>query len=140
MSEPTVYLYLFLLFLLMFLGAVFKVFALRKENNLLAEQLTETTVSLEQTRQNLAKLQEKHEKIVEFQNNLGEAERMTKLQKPQLSEMQSPGRPRNSPERYSFIHSLAEKGLSVEEIASILAISTHEARQLVALSKIAQGN
>jgi len=140
MSEPTIYFYFFLLFLILFLGAVFKVFALRKENNLLAEQLTKTTVSLEQTRQNLANLQEKHEIIGEFQNSLGEAERTTILHKPPLSVMQHPERPRNSPERYSFIHSLAKKGLSVEEIASILTISTHEARQLVALSKIAQGN
>ncbi len=140
MAEPTIYFYLSLLLLLMFFGAVSKIFALRKENKILSEQLTETTVSLERTRQNLSNLQEKHEKIVEFQHSLGEAEWMTKLQKPQLREMQPPERPRNSPERYSFIHSLAEKGLSVEEIASILTISTHEARQLVTLSKIAQGN
>jgi hypothetical protein len=140
MLEPTLYFYLFLFFLLMFFGAVFKIIALRKENNLLAEQLTETTVSLERTRHNLAILQEKHEKIVEFQNNLGEAERTKKLHKPQLSPVHFPERPRNSPERYTFIHSLAEKGLSADEIASILTISTHEARQLVALSKIAQGN
>lgn len=140
MAESTIIFYFFLLFLLLFIGVAIKAFALKKENNLLAEQLTETTVSLERTRQNLAKLQEKHEKIIEFQNNLGEAERTTKLQKPPLSEIHAPERPRNSPERYSYIHSLAEKGLSVEEIASILTISTHEARQLVNLSKIAQGN
>ncbi|MBU1567401.1 MAG: hypothetical protein KJ630_17475 [Proteobacteria bacterium] len=140
MAEPTFFFYFFLLLLLLFLGAVIKVFALKKENNLLAEQLTETTVALERTRQNLTKLQEKHEKIVEFQNSLGEAERTTNLQMTRLNEIRSPERPRNSPERYSYIHSLTEKGLSVEEIASILTISTHEARQLVALSKIAQGN
>ena len=140
MMESTVFFYFFLVFLLLFLGTALKAFALKKENNLLAEQLTETTVSLERTRQNLSKLQEKHEKITEFQNSLGEAEEKTKFQKSPYSELQSSERPRNTPERYSYIHSLAEKGLSFEEIASILTISTHEARQLLVLSKIAKGN
>jgi len=64
----------------------------------------------------------------------------TKSQKPQPSKAHALESPRNTPERYSYIHSLAEKGLSVEEIASILTISTHEASQLVTLAKIAQGN
>jgi hypothetical protein len=132
--------YLFLLFLLLFLGAAFKAFALKKENNLLAEQLTETTISLEKTRQNLTKLQEKHEEIVLFQNNLGTAVASSKAQQARPKDILPADRPRNTPERYGFIHSMAEKGLSVEEIASILAISTHEARQLVTLTKIAQGN
>ena len=135
--------YLFLLFLLLFLGAAFKAFSLKKENILLAEQLTETTISLERARQNLAKLQEKHEEIVLFQNNLGTAVASSKAQQARSKDVLNivpADRPRNTPERYGFIHSLTEKGLSVEEIASILAISTHEARQLVTLTKIAQGN
>lgn len=140
MPESTLYFYFFLLFLLMFLGAAGKAFSLKKENTLLGEQLAETTVSLERTRKNLTKLQEKHGQNVEFQNNLGEAEKKTTLQKPRYSEFQPPERPRNTPERYSYVHSLAEKGLSLEEIAAILTISTHEARQLLVLSKIAKGN
>lgn len=140
MAEYSIYFYLFLFFLILFLGAVVKIIAVLKENNLLAEQLTETTVSLERTRHNLANLQEKHENTVEFQTNLDKAERATKLHSSRQIEITPPERPRNSPERYRYIHSLAEKGLSVEEIASILTISTHEARQLVVLSKIAQGN
>jgi hypothetical protein len=140
MTESIVFFYFFLVFLFLFLGTALKAFSLKKENKLLAEQLTDTTVSLERTRQNLSKLQEKHEIIAEFQNSLGEAEEKAKFQRPRYSELQSPERPRNTPERYSYIHSLAEKGLSFEEIASILAISTHEARQLLVLSKIAKGN
>jgi SOS response regulatory protein OraA/RecX len=140
MTESIVFFYFFLVFLFLFLGTALKAFSLKKENKLLAEQLTDTTVSLERTRQNLSKLQEKHEIIAEFQNSLGEAEEKAKFQRPRYSELQSPERPRNTPERYSYIHSLAEKGLSFEEIASILTISTHEARQLLVLSKIAKGN
>ena len=132
--------YLFILFFLLFLGTAIKAFALKKENILLAEQLTETTISLERTRQNLTKLQEKHEEIILFQNNLGTAVASSKAQQARATDAIPADRPRNTPERYGFIHSLAEKGLSVEEIASILAISTHEARQLVTLTKIAQGN
>ena len=132
--------YLFILFFLLFLGTAIKAFALKKENILLAEQLTETTISLERTRQNLTKLQEKHEEIILFQNNLGTAVASSKAQQARATDATPADRPRNTPERYGFIHSLAEKGLSVEEIASILAISTHEARQLVTLTKIAQGN
>jgi len=140
MTLPSPSFYLFLLFLLLFLGAAVKAFALKKENILLAEQLTETTVSLERTRQTLAKLQEKHEEIVLFQNNLGTAVESSRAQQARAKNTIPADRPRNTPERYGFIHSLAEKGLSVEEIASILAISTHEARQLVTLTKIGQGN
>jgi hypothetical protein len=140
MTDSIVFFYFFLLFLLLFLGTAFKTFFLKKENILLAEQLTETTVSLERTRQNLSKLQEKHEKIAEFQNSLGDAEEKTKFQRSRYSELQSSERPRNTPERYSYIHSLAEKGFSFEEIASILTISPHEAKQLLVLSKIAKGN
>ena len=140
MTESIVFFYFFLLFLLLFLGAAVKAFTLKKENILLAEQLTETTVSLERTRHNLAKLQEKHEEIVEFQNSLGAAEEKTRFQKTRYSDVQSLKIPRNTPERYSYIDSLAEKGLTLEDIASILTISTHEAKQLLALSKIAKGN
>ena len=140
MAELTVYFYFFLLFLLLFIAAAIKAYALKKENNLLAEQLTETTISLERTRQHLGKLQGNHEEIALFQNSLATAEVNSKLQKPRVDDIPAPQRSRNSPERYCYIHSLAERGLSVEEIASILTISTHEARQLVTLAKIAQGN
>jgi hypothetical protein len=140
MAELNIFFYFSLFFLFLFLVATLKAFALKKETTLLAEQLTETTISLERTRQSLTKLQEKHEEIIEFQNNLGKAELATKLLKPRLDENHTHGRARNTPERYNYINSLMEKDLSVEEIASILTISTHEARQLVTLVKIAQRN
>jgi hypothetical protein len=44
------------------------------------------------------------------------------------------------PGKYSNIQSMIQQGMSIEKIAAVLAISTHEAQQLVNLSKIAQGN
>ncbi|MGB3212401.1 MAG: hypothetical protein WBB19_16990 [Desulforhopalus sp.] len=111
----------------------------KRENRLLSEQLTETTVSLELTRKKLNELQEKQENIVEFQNSLQVAELTTKLQKPRLNN-QSFDSGTTTPEKYRFFQSLAQKGMSAEEIASILSISTHEAHQLLSLSKIAQGS
>ncbi|MFH0781265.1 MAG: hypothetical protein V2B20_04830 [Pseudomonadota bacterium] len=140
MAELNIFFYFSLFFLFLFLVATLKAFALKKETTLLAEQLTETTISLERTRQSLTRLQEKHEEIIEFQNNLGKAELATKLLKPRLDENHTHERARNTPERYNYINSLMEKDFSVEEIASILTISTHEARQLVTLVKIAQGS
>ncbi len=46
----------------------------------------------------------------------------------------SDGRP---PERYRQLAQLADKGLPPEEIAEVLQVSPNEARQLVALSRVA---
>lgn len=115
-----------------------KALALKKANTLLAQQLTETSNSLETTRKNLAALREKQEKLREFQNTLTDAELSTRIYKSRTAPASN--RPRTTPERYSYIHTLADKGMSSEEIASVLTISTHEARQLVNLARIAQGN
>lgn len=111
----------------------------RKENRLLARQLTETTVSLDLTRKQLGELQARQAEIKVFQNNLQAAELTTKLQKPRL-EAQNNAVAGTPPGKYSNIQFLADQGMSVEEIAAILAVSTHEAQQLVNLSRIAQGN
>jgi hypothetical protein len=115
------------------------VMLVKKENKLLARQLTETTVTLELTKRQIGELQEKYAKINEFQNSLQVAELTTKFQKPRLNARNIAAD--NSPVgKYSSVQSLAQQGLSIEEIASILAVSTHEAQQLVNLSKLAQGS
>jgi len=115
------------------------VMLVKKENKLLARQLTETTVTLELTKRQIGELQEKYAKINEFQNSLQVAELTTKFQKPRLNARNFAAD--NSPVgKYSSVQSLAQQGLSIEEIASILAVSTHEAQQLVNLSKLAQGS
>ena len=112
-----------------------KIVMQKKENKLLAQQLTETTVSLDLNRKTLVELQEKHAGVLEFQNSLHEAELTTKLQKPRFNgnNYDAGG---SVPEKYRYIHSLTEKGMSSEEIASVLTISKHEADQLVSLSKL----
>lgn len=121
--------------LCMFAGI--KIVLQKKENKLLAQQLTETTVSLELKKKSLVKLQEKLAKIQEFQNSLSEAALITKLQKPRLNG-NSGVTHRSVPEKYRYFRSLNEKGIGGEEIASVLAISSHESDQLLALSRIAQ--
>jgi DNA-binding NarL/FixJ family response regulator len=117
---------------------VAKAITLQKANTLLSQQLTETSNSLEAIKKNLANLQENHKKLKQFQNTLDGAELSTRIQK---SRTVSHGeRSRSLPERYSYIHSLAGRGMSSDEIAAVLTISTHEARQLVTLAKIARGN
>jgi len=116
-----------------------KAIILKKANTLLSQQLTETSNSLEITKKNLATLREKQQQLNEFHNNLSDAELSTRIHKSRTIGADT-GRARTTPERYGYIHSLASKGLSSDEIASVLTISTHEARQLVALARIAQGN
>ena len=140
MAQLNIFVYLFLFTLALGAAALVKVLALKKDNRLLAEQLTETSVTLEQTRANLARVLEQQEKTETFENRLGAAELTTKLQQPRLGGGYSSERQHHSPEKYGFIHSLAARGMSAEEIASILTISAHEARQLVALAKIGTGN
>lgn len=136
MAQLNAFLYLVLFTLAMSAAALVTVLALRKDNRLLAEQLTLTSVTLEQTRAKLTDVLEKHEKAETFENRLGTAELTTKLQQPRLGGAYTSERRHHSPEKYGFIHSLAQRGMSAEEIASILTISAYEARQLVTLAKI----
>lgn len=111
----------------------------KKNNQSLKKQLIKTTITLEVTRKKLHALQEKQAEVKEFQNTLDVAELTTKLQKPrleiQINESENP-----TPGKYSEVLSLTEQGMSADEIASALAISTHEAHQLVNLAKLAQGS
>ena len=119
--------------------ALGRAISLKKTNTLLARQLAETWKTLEATRENLETLREKQQKLTEFQNNLTGAELSTRIHTSRTTNSVGE-RPRATPERYGYVHSLANKGMSSEEIASVLTISTHEARQLVALAKIARGS
>lgn len=118
---------------------IFLLFLEKKKNRRLSEQLIQLTTTLEITRKQLDTVQEKHDKIIEFQNSLNVAELTTMLQKPRLN-AQSVDTGKTTPGKYSNIQSLAQQGMSVEEIASVLAVSTHEAQQMVNLARLAQGN
>ena len=71
-----------------------------------------------------------------FKENLRSAEITTKLQQPRLTVQQN-SNSSSAPERYRYIQSLLEKGLSAEDIASTLSMSLHETTQIVALIRIA---
>jgi hypothetical protein len=116
---------------------VIKIVSLKKTNGRLTRELSETTSSFNRSRKQLATLQNKQATAEEFQRDLNKAELTAQLQKPRTSLQASFGTS-NAPEKYSYIHSLMQKGMSAEEIGSILAISTHEAKQLVTLSTIAK--
>ncbi len=114
-----------------------KIVLLKKANGRLIRQLNETTSSFNLSQKQLATLQDKHATVEAFQKDLNKAELTAQLQKPRTNLQVSYGSS-SAPEKYSYIHSLLQKGMSAEEIGSILAISTHEADQLVALSALAQ--
>jgi hypothetical protein len=106
---------------------------LRREKILLAGQLTETSRGLEQVTRELAALRRSQEESSAFKERLGTAELTTRLQQPRLAAGSSGG---GSPERYRYVQGLADKGMADEEIAAVLAISPHEIRQVLALSRL----
>ena len=101
-----------------------------------AKLLAETDKTLGEVREELILLQEKDHKSSGFNRSLNQAEISIRLQKPCLS-AQNYHRSMTPPERYSYVHSLAAKGMSSQEIALVLSISIHEADQLVNLSRLA---
>ena len=126
----------FILTLLLGLTTI-KIVSLKKTNGRLTRELSETTSSFNRSRKQLATLEDKQATAEEFQRDLNKAELTAQLQKPRTSLQASSGTS-NAPEKYSYIPSLMQKGMSAEEIGAILAISTHEAKQLVTLSAIAK--
>jgi hypothetical protein len=107
---------------------------LRREKILLAGQLTETSRSLEQATRELAALRLEQEESSVFKESLGTAQLTTRLQQPRLAAGGSSGG--GSPERYRYVQSLADTGMADAEIATVLAISPHEIRQVLALSRL----
>lgn len=129
-----------LLSCLICLIVLFNFFLVKKENKKLEILLTEANAGLEITRKRLSDLQRRHNEIIEFQNSIQHAELTTKLQTPRL---RGDGQDvnhvyhSNTPEKYKYIRSLSDKGMSPEEIGAVLSISPQEANQLVSLSKLA---
>lgn len=121
------------------LATITKCILVKKENKLLSEQLTQTTINLESNKKKLRDLENRHNDIKEFQNSIEHAELTTKLQAPRLQIAHGERRisaASHAPEKYTYVRSLTEKGMSPEEIGAILSISSHEASQLVALTMI----
>ena len=116
-----------------------KYILLKKENKLLAQEMKSATSQLEANKKKMTDLEWRHNEIKEFLKSMQQAELTTKFQTPRLQvahgEISSPKASR-PPEKYKYIHSLIENGMGPDEIASVLSISLHEARQLVCLSSI----
>jgi len=123
-------------FFIVFFGFLLTALSLKRKKDFLQKQLTKTGNSFEQAKEDLQELQAKHDKILQFQNSLAAAELTTQLQRPRLS-TQALAVDNQPPEKYRLVHSLAKKDMSIDEIASFLAISCHEAQQLVTLAKLA---
>ena len=127
------------MFSFLLLVAVVKIYSLTREKKLLSQQLTDTTIKLEQIRRDYQAAMEKRQQLNTFNANLQDADLTTQLQKPRLKSHQKHN-DASPPEKYSYIHSLTERGMSTEDIASLLSISPQECQQLVNLSKIARAS
>lgn len=99
----------------------------------------ELTISLEKlatAHADIQLLEQRYQDNLAFQKTLSDAEITTRLQQPRLSAAHGYSQI-SAPERYLYIRSLAQNGMGAKEIAAILSISSHEAEQLVNLSRLA---
>ena len=71
-----------------------------------------------------------------FDDNLRAAEITTRLQQPRLTAQQGSSASA-APERYRYLQTMVEKGLSAQEIASTLSMSLPEITQLITLIRVA---
>ena len=110
----------------------------RRAASLKKKELETALHSIDSKNNELEKLKEIADRLANFKKNLSEAELSTKMQRSRITYSRASEKPITIPERYRYVHSLAEKGLSSEDIASVLTISSFEAEQLVALSNLSQ--
>ena len=101
------------------------------------EELTAVKQSLQTATEELAELRLMARTFATFKADLTQAELSTKMQHSRL-QFNRQGEDLRTPERYHYIHSMAQKGMTANDIAAILAISTQEADQLVALANLSQ--
>ncbi len=120
---------------LFFMAALFKAVTLKKQKDLFLYKLAEANGFFDEVREELKDLHLEYDKTKQFKNSLTAAELTTQLQKPRLS-AQTLSSTNSIPEKYSFVHSLIEKNMTSDEVASILSISCQEAEQLVTLAKL----
>jgi DNA-binding NarL/FixJ family response regulator len=117
--------------------AVFRAICVQRKNRSLNGQLLEINGNLQSIHNRFSELQQKYNRNLEFHQNLTDAKITTRMQTPRLS-LQTRADAPTAPERYRYVHRLAGNGMAAEEIASVLSISSHEARQLVNLARLAQ--
>lgn len=117
--------------------AVIRAIYVQKKNSSLNGQLLEVNGNLKNIHNRFSELEQRYSRNLEFHQNLSEAKITTRMQTPRLS-LQTRADSPTAPERYRYVHRLAGSGMAAEEIASVLSISSHEARQLVNLARLAQ--
>ena len=135
-EQITLYEWIIIILVPLSVGSVIKTWLVNRENALLTARLTKTERYLKQLESDWEALKNEQDRVKHFQNSLDEAELATRMQQPRMHAIEG-GSQGNTPEKYRYIRSLHEKGMSAEEIASILKISSLEAEQLVSLAKIA---
>lgn len=121
--------------IVLLIGVTFRGIYLRKKVSYQTVLLADVHNQLNDAAITIENLQQIEKKYNTFSNDLKQAEIASKVQnKPRvLNQSSSDIRP---PERYKYVHSMARQGITAGEIASILAISPHEADQLVALANL----
>jgi hypothetical protein len=101
------------------------------------EKLGATLLSLEKANEEIARLHLIEQKFSTFKADLSQAELATKMQHSRM-ECNRQNNALRPPERYNYIHSMAQKGMTAADIATVLTISNHEADQLLALASLSQ--
>lgn len=117
---------------LLCLGLVLWAISLKRHNRVIQTTLTAKETELFELKKEFTELEERVEKLSDFNNSMKETTVTTKLQSKRNQDCTN----FTTPEKYQYIISLTQKGMQAEEIATILSISEHEARQLVSLAKI----
>lgn len=108
---------------------------LRRSISIQRKEYAETSAQLETANNKIEKLEQIEIKYNTFSSELKQAAMVSKVQQtPRV--LNQVNRDQRPPERYTYIHSLTQQGIAAVEIAKILAISTQEADQLVALANI----
>lgn len=120
-----------LLFLL--LGGVILYF--RRTASRQKQQIDSLETMLAKAEEKIRQLEARRREQEEFLQTLASAEITTRLQKPRL-ELHQSGTV-ETPEKYRYVASMVQNGMTMEEIASILAIAPAEARQLITLARMA---
>ncbi len=121
--------------LVLFLLLAGVIFSLRQTTRRQQKKITSLEATLIEAREKIHRLETSRQEQKEFLDTLASAEITTRLQKPRLELYQSGSV--EPPEKYRYVVSMVENGMTMEEIASILAIAPAEARQLVTLARMA---
>jgi hypothetical protein len=119
------------------MAAFMMIFLLKKKKNHFARELALKDRSLMKITEELKELKGKYKRTRRFQKNLAVAEQTRQPAFKKVSYGNSHVQD-SVPEKYRLVHALTSRKMTVDEIASFLAISAHEARQLVNLAKLVQ--